>query len=177
MAFIKANDPTKYYITPIHSIQVGINSGNDIYMNLEEGSTFAFTSIKRPNDTGGERIIGFKFEGTFIVVQNDYTNFVDAMDRMVKYKPSDFDLVMQPGYATSATTSLGSGRDSAQPQGAQLWLSMDTKQGQSAPYVKDWHATFDIDHTNNLAPKFKLNIKGIFSTDILTKCDIFSLTV
>jgi len=163
MASVTVDNATKWHIMPINYCVISSSGGYDTYANLEEGSTFKLAALTRMTDRGGPRVVAYKAEITMIVLQNDYPNWLDGIKNLSNYDPTDFDLVMKP------STLI------AQEQGKQLWFSMDTKQGQTAPLVKSWSSTFEIEDTKE-SPRMKITITGIFSTDILTKCDIFTLT-
>ena len=166
MANINMNDVREFKFIPIHHIRIGINGGGDYYYNLEEGSQWSLIPVLRPNDRGGNRIVAWKFEGTFVVLQNNYEDNLAGFTNIINYPVGDFDLWLAPGYATTTNewTEWSSDMNSGFFQ-----ISYDS--GNSK--VKQWHATFDLKQSKE-TPRATIQISGLFSSDMFDSGTIFS---
>ena len=157
MAYMDIRDPREYNVIPIHHIRIGIAGGGDFYYNLEDGSEWKFAPVEKQTDRAGARIVAFVFEGTFIVLQNDYQNMLDGFRHLIQYKPSDFDLFLAPGYSVPWREYA---EGNSQELGNFMQISVDTST--TAPFVKDWHGTFSLSE-NKESPRLIIKIRGVLS--------------
>lgn len=117
------------------------------YCVIESGSEWKITPVLRPNDEGGQTTVALIFEGSFIVIMNNYETMLPDLKILATTPPVDFDLSLN---------AL-----SQQPNGARLWVSVD-----SNIKAKSWHSNWEIVQ-NGISPRLKINVKGIFSLDVL----------
>jgi hypothetical protein len=165
MSDIKFEDVTKWKIVPINTIRIGgYYEGNNqqvqaiYFSNLAEGSQWTLSPVTRQDDTGMDRIIAWKFEGSFIVIESDYgeTDKLDMFDYLSDFEVGDFDIWLMPGY--------NGDYDEEQPNGEILTFSVSSSYGNTLLH-KSWGVTFSITETAE-SPKLTINIKGIFSSDL-----------
>lgn len=172
MANVVLKDPREYKIIPTHHIRIGIAGGGDYYYNLEDGSSWTLAPILRKTDRGGDRIVGFIFTGTFIVLQNNYQDNNAGFTNIIANQPTDFDMWLYPGYATPWQTEEDW---NSQDNGAHIHFTADDVLLAGTMNVKDWHANFSINESKE-SPRLTINIQGYFSNDLFTKCNVFSET-
>ncbi len=147
------NDVTQWKILPICAIKFspsGPEFGSLTQPNncvLEKGSEWKITPILRSNDEGGQTTVAIVFEGTFIVIMNNYETMLPDLKSLATSNPVDFDLSLK------ALTS--------QPNGSGLWISVDR-----SIKAKNWHSSWEIIQ-NDISPRLRINVKGIFSLDAL----------
>jgi len=169
MANIQALDVREYRTMPIHHIRLGIAGGGDYYGNLLEGSNFKFSPVVRMTDEGQKRTVALKFEGKFIVGQNDLDVLLTGLQNITSSTLTDFDMWLCPGWTLSYTDWQDANKT---PHSAYVQVTCDTISTQ--PFCKKWSVDWSLDE-NTEAPQLTINVLGLFSTDILTKSRLFTI--
>lgn len=144
--------PSKWRLTPIHSVSIMVNSTQVKFVNLKQGSTWGIKPILRKNDEGGQSVLAYKFEGKFIVFQNNYQDMISDLNLLQTYNPTDIDLEL-----TAPTNQSATGK---------LWVTIDGKIDGVDPALKKWFVNWEISQSD-LSPNLIINVSGFFSKDIL----------
>ena len=147
------NTISNWKVTPIHMINLMVKDlGYVRFYNLKQGSQWSLKPVLRKNDEGGNTIVAIKFEGKFVITQNDFPNMLADLNNMSNYAITDFDMELQAA--------------SGQPNGGHVWFSVDGTIDSVNPVLKKWFVTWEINQTD-LWGDATIIVSGIFSKDIL----------
>lgn len=163
------DDSREWRIVPIHYVKFMLKSKaidwrtepegeetNIEFGTLEEGSNFVLDSVTAPDDLGGERIVAYRFTGSFIILQNNYVQLLPVLRALAMSKLNNFYVMMAP--------------ESGQPHGRQLWFSssnaVSTVTPARLPWVHTWSTKFSIKNEKE-SPRLTLTVKGLMSVDFV----------
>ena len=157
------NDVKKWRALQINEVWLFFAAENYYLKNLKKGSTLQFTPILTDNDLGSQTTVGWKLTSKIIVVQNNYEELMPMLRIMAE--PTNTPIFV--GFELSNDKSLV---DSVNDE--RLFFNFVSNNQEVK--VKDFNITWDITQ-NDIAPELNIEIKGIFSKDImnLTNLPIF----
>lgn len=151
MPDVSYNDITKWRACPIDSLKLYVSTNYHEFKDIRTDSTYSISPILsiETDSNGWQRVVGLKFEGTFIIAEDDLETMSASLNAFIVTGITKMVLTLKA--------------PTAQTGGGQIVIEIDTT---NATY-HSWITHFKV-NKDELSPALELNVTGRFSRDVLT---------